>query len=112
MNETQKDLKSLAIRLVGWFAKGMKINNVIVLAIGCPVYLAFIWCFLSFRLYTMFEADEFIWKSTFDTQGHGLKLTLIACSLMSLFVIWPICRILQLSWPETFEPSLESNDSD
>lgn len=112
MNEYKRDLKSLCVRLVGWFAKGMKINNVLVLAVASPAYLAFIWAFLSFRVYTMFADDEFLWGGFLGTQTHPLAWTIGVCICASLFVIWPICRILQLAWPETFEPALDSNDEE
>ena len=105
-----KDVKNLCVRLVGWFAKGMKINNVAILAICSPVYLAFIWFFLSFRIHAMFCSEAFIWRDFLGVSGHEFTYTIVCCSLASLFIIWPFCRILQLSWPEVFDPELDSND--
>ena len=106
----KKDLKNLGVRLVGWFAKGMKINNVWVLSICSPIYLAFIWFFLSFRLHAMFTSSAFIWRDMLGVTGRELAATIMCCSLASIFILWPIARILQLSWPEIFDPELDSND--
>ena len=112
MNEVKRDLKSLCVRLVGWFAKGMKINNMLVLAVISPAYLAFIWAFCSFRIYTMFSDDEFLWGGILGTAQYPLLWTLGVCTRASLFILWPLCRILQLAWPNVFEPALESNDEE
>lgn len=111
-NQFRKDIKSLAVRLVGDIAKGVKINNMLVLCVLSPLYLAFIWTVIRAKLTAMLFSKAFYLKPLLRIDGREEEAVLAMCILMSIFLIFPFCRILQLAFPKTFEPFADSTDSD
>lgn len=111
-SQLSKDIKSLAVRFVGSFAKGVKINNIFVLCVLSPLYLAFVWTVIWAKITAMLASKAFYIKPLLRLDGHEHAAAITMCALMSLFLIFPFCRILQLAFPKTFEPFADSTDSD
>lgn len=108
----KSDIKSLLVRLVGSMAKGIKINNIIVLSVMSPAYLAFVWTTIRFKLLAMACSKDFFLKPLLRIAGREEIFAVLICSAISLFALFPLCRILQLSFPETFEPFADSTNRD
>ena len=106
------DIKNLCVRIVGGMAKGIKINNIVVLAVMSPAYLAFVWTTIRFKLTAMAFSQSFFLKPLLHIDGHEKLFVVLLCSAISLFALFPLCRILQLSFPETFEPFADSTNRD
>ena len=113
MNKQLKsDIKSLLVRLIACFARGIKINNILVLSVASPVYLAFVWTIVRYKLTEMAFSKAFYLKPLLRIEGNETFVIYAACTLMTLMAVFPVCRILQLSFPETFEPYADSVDRD
>lgn len=108
----KSDIKSLCVRLVGSIAKGVKINNIIVLSILFPACLAFVWTIIRSKLRAMLFSNVFFIKPLLKVDGNEETVVTITCAIISLFALFPLCRILQLSFPETFEPFADSTEND
>ena len=113
MNRRLKsDIKSLSVRLVGSMARGVKINNIVILAILSPAYLVFVWTTIRCKLLAMAFSKAFFLKPLLRIDGIEYGFVNTLCILISLFVLFPFCRILQLSFPKTFEPYADSTRND